>query len=327
MLSSLGDIPRHVSKNKQTKKKVSWVFIPLFDDFHSTLPGPEPTSFTSLCLQLSSLSSVPPALVLSSSFLFYFLPPQGEAIWPCFCCFCCCWSRSKACCEAKKQRNMGGGISIDSSSFGVVPANTRYYCHACRNIFSHGMAVRRVEMCCPRCQSSFLEEFSTQPITASHQSPFQMFGTRQLFSGGSQRNRSLQPGDLTEDQARRLANAAIMLRLLEAQLRDELEALQLTFATTLQNSAAAAAQRGPKPLSQIMLDKIGSPELSLDMICDQPSCPICSEDFEVGLPVTQLPCSHIFHHDCVMPWLESKRTCPICRFFFSFFLFARKLSK
>ena len=28
---------------------------------------------------------------------------------------------------------------------------------------------------------------------------------------------------------------------------------------------------------------------------------------------TQLPCSHLFHENCVFPWLEMKQTCPICR--------------
>jgi hypothetical protein len=30
--------------------------------------------------------------------------------------------------------------------------------------------------------------------------------------------------------------------------------------------------------------------------------------------ITQLPCSHFFHDACLMPWLDAKKTCPICRY-------------
>ena len=51
-----------------------------------------------------------------------------------------------------------------------------------------------------------------------------------------------------------------------------------------------------------------------DKICDQPSCPICSEDYCAGGEVIQMQCLHFYHEHCLMPWLEMKRKCPICRF-------------
>ncbi|KAL4598372.1 hypothetical protein ACB092_11G055300 [Castanea dentata] len=44
------------------------------------------------------------------------------------------------------------------------------------------------------------------------------------------------------------------------------------------------------------------------------SCTICLEDFPVGSNVTCMPCSHIFHRQCIVEWLKNSHYCPVCRF-------------
>jgi len=45
------------------------------------------------------------------------------------------------------------------------------------------------------------------------------------------------------------------------------------------------------------------------------TCPICIEDFERGEKLRMLPrCRHIFHTDCILPWLtERQGCCPLCK--------------
>ncbi|WJX30942.1 hypothetical protein P8452_19429 [Trifolium repens] len=40
-------------------------------------------------------------------------------------------------------------------------------------------------------------------------------------------------------------------------------------------------------------------------------CTICFEDVNVGVP---LPCSHMFHMNCIQDWLVIGHCCPLCRF-------------
>ncbi|KAF3852238.1 hypothetical protein F7725_005593 [Dissostichus mawsoni] len=41
-------------------------------------------------------------------------------------------------------------------------------------------------------------------------------------------------------------------------------------------------------------------------------CVICMMDFEYGDPIRFLPCLHIYHVDCIDPWLMRSFTCPSC---------------
>ncbi|GAB4824850.1 hypothetical protein Ancab_007719 [Ancistrocladus abbreviatus] len=53
-----------------------------------------------------------------------------------------------------------------------------------------------------------------------------------------------------------------------------------------------------------------------DIDDDVKRCVICLEDFELRCEVTITPCEHIFHEECIVPWVKSHGQCPICRFAF-----------
>ncbi|GBM93873.1 hypothetical protein AVEN_213440-1 [Araneus ventricosus] len=45
---------------------------------------------------------------------------------------------------------------------------------------------------------------------------------------------------------------------------------------------------------------------------DTIQCVICWETVS-GLNRKSLPCSHVFHENCINEWLESSSSCPVCR--------------
>lgn len=42
-------------------------------------------------------------------------------------------------------------------------------------------------------------------------------------------------------------------------------------------------------------------------------CAVCLEDFKGGEEVMLTPCDHMFHEDCIVPWVKSHGQCPVCR--------------
>ncbi|XP_026377574.1 uncharacterized protein LOC113271866 [Papaver somniferum] len=41
-------------------------------------------------------------------------------------------------------------------------------------------------------------------------------------------------------------------------------------------------------------------------------CAVCFEGILDGSEVSRMPCSHMFHHDCLVTWLDEINSCPVC---------------
>ncbi|GAU30477.1 hypothetical protein TSUD_18570 [Trifolium subterraneum] len=52
-------------------------------------------------------------------------------------------------------------------------------------------------------------------------------------------------------------------------------------------------------------------ELEMIRVEEAAKCVICFEDLNAGV---RLPCSHIFHVNCIHDWLVVGNSCPLCRF-------------
>jgi hypothetical protein len=73
-----------------------------------------------------------------------------------------------------------------------------------------------------------------------------------------------------------------------------------------------AARRGAPPAAKSVVSTLPTVQIASE---DQALvCAICKDMVGVGETATKLPCGHEYHGDCIVPWLGSRNTCPVCRF-------------
>ncbi|GAA0167086.1 ubiquitin-protein ligase [Lithospermum erythrorhizon] len=75
----------------------------------------------------------------------------------------------------------------------------------------------------------------------------------------------------------------------------------------------ASDQRAPAPTSRSHIDALPSIKISKKHVRSDSHCAVCKEKFELGTQAKKLPCKHIYHSDCIVPWLERSSSCPVCR--------------
>lgn len=75
------------------------------------------------------------------------------------------------------------------------------------------------------------------------------------------------------------------------------------------------ALRGSPPAAKSIVDNLPLVEMKGDgNEDDQVICAVCKDEILVEEKVMELPCRHLYHGECIVPWLSIRNTCPVCRF-------------
>lgn len=71
---------------------------------------------------------------------------------------------------------------------------------------------------------------------------------------------------------------------------------------------------GTPPASKSAVEALPVVKISKELLdSDSSQCAVCKDSFELGEEAKQMPCKHIYHSDCILPWLELHNSCPVCR--------------
>jgi len=75
--------------------------------------------------------------------------------------------------------------------------------------------------------------------------------------------------------------------------------------------------RAPPPASKEVVAKLPIVDVTEEVLSrmgKDTECAVCREHLIVGDNMQELPCKHLFHPNCLKPWLDEHNSCPICRY-------------
>lgn len=67
------------------------------------------------------------------------------------------------------------------------------------------------------------------------------------------------------------------------------------------------------PASKAAIESMPTIEIVESHVGSESHCAVCKEAFDLGSEAREMPCKHIYHSDCILPWLSLRNSCPVCR--------------
>ncbi|KAA8516402.1 hypothetical protein F0562_016695 [Nyssa sinensis] len=67
------------------------------------------------------------------------------------------------------------------------------------------------------------------------------------------------------------------------------------------------------PASKAAIESLPTIKIGASHVVTESHCAVCKEPFELEADAREMPCKHIYHSDCILPWLSIRNSCPVCR--------------
>lgn len=177
-------------------------------------------------------------------------------------------------------------------------ATKTYWCHLCKCEFSK-IYVEDTDIRCRDCGKTFCEEIVSSN-NDDHPSQYTPFVVNEAQS------------------RRRLNETSPILDMLQSLISFNEDAHMENIISYLMANDPnkygnpPASQEEVKKLRKVTVDEINKEEIR--KMSSEHLCSVCKDDYEMGQNLIQLPCTHLFHDDCILPWLKERNSCPTCRY-------------
>ena len=192
----------------------------------------------------------------------------------------------------------------------------KYWCHTCKKEFT-SLYIENLDIQCKFCGKTFCEEIDL----INNPSDFRPYDPSE---------RNINNNNNINRQNNN--NHSSLLRMIYGMNRPRTSHGLLDFILhylTIRNYE----ENMENIINQIMMNdpnKYGNPPASKDSIKKlekcivtneqlknfgvENSCAVCKDEFEIGQELLLMPCKHYFHNDCLLPWLNERNSCPVCRY-------------
>lgn len=67
------------------------------------------------------------------------------------------------------------------------------------------------------------------------------------------------------------------------------------------------------PASKAAIEAMPTIDIQESHVSIESYCAVCKEPFDLGSEAKEMPCQHLYHSDCILPWLALRNSCPVCR--------------
>lgn len=226
-----------------------------------------------------------------------------------------------------------------------VNGTSSYWCYRCTRFVRVWV---QDTVTCPHCDTGFLEEIESEstPPSFNHTHPFSSppsYGqdagqttpalTSRRTRRGSTRRSAFNPvivlRGTTEESAAggdggERSNSYELfyddgtgagLRPLPASMSEFLlgSGMERLLEQLAQIEVAGFGRPENPPASKSAIESMPTVEIADSHVSSESHCAVCKEAFELGSEAREMPCKHIYHSDCILPWLSLRNSCPVCR--------------
>ncbi|KAK6163172.1 hypothetical protein DH2020_000036 [Rehmannia glutinosa] len=214
-----------------------------------------------------------------------------------------------------------------STPMASPPSSPSYWCYQCTRIVS---VLAEDAVVCPHCRAGFVQ--AVDPTDFSPDLPRPFVSSRSGFnrrrrngssfnplivlrspsdsselppSGGGQRSYELYYDD----------GAGLGLRPLPSTMSESLlgSGFELMLDRLSQIGFSLWARPENPPASKHAVASLPTIQILPSHVDSDSHCAVCTDAFTLGSEAREMPCKHIYHSDCIFPWLNLHNSCPICR--------------